>query len=80
MAVSHFTLSPIAVKKKNKPNKQINKKHSAWQIISWGHKFVSTEQLGSTAHAFPPPDLGHNMKILEWPEEVILCWIPRSEK
>lgn len=60
---------------------QTNKKtHSAWQIISWGHNFVSSEQLGSTAHAFPLPDLGHNMKIIEWPEEVILCWIPISEK
>lgn len=66
--------------KKTKTNKQKKKTNSAWQIISWGHRCVSCEQLSSTAHAFPPPDLGHNMKGLEWPEEVILCWIPISEK
>ena len=76
MAVSHFMLSPIAVKKKQ-TNKKIN---SAWQINSWRHRCVSCEQLSPTAHASPPPGVGHNLKVLEWPEEFIHCWIPISEK
>lgn len=43
MAVSHFTLSPIAVKKP-KTNKQ-KKPNSAWQIISWGHRVCPVSSL-----------------------------------
>lgn len=45
--------------KKTKTNKNTKQ---CLTIISWGHRAVSCEQLSSTAHAFPLPDLGHTMK------------------
>lgn len=72
--ITFHVIANSSLKRKRK------KSNSAWQFISWGHKFVSNEQLGSIEHAFLPPDQGHNMKISEWPEEATPCWIPISEK
>lgn len=68
-----ITFHVIANSSKKTKNKQTKKTKQCLTNNLLGTQGMSCEQLSSTAHAFPLPDLGHTMKSGERPEEVILC-------